>query len=155
MDEEPEPSTLSYATPELEDRFHPITLNLFGFVGLLFLIALLWSNYISIKPNRRINSPICGVSSCGPLPLQLDIYHTHMGHYPASLNDLTTTPTSDDQARWGEPYIKDNNSLMDPWGRPLRYRFPSTRDKEIYDLWSAGPDGIDDTDDDIINYPKI
>ena len=154
MAEEPKPSTLSYATPELEDGSHPIALYLLVFLGILALIVYLVPIPLSLKTHDESSWCHLTVTSGGLLGMQLDIYRTHMGHYPTSLNDLTTRPSSDDQAKWGGPYIKDNNSLMDPWGRPLRYRFPSQKDKEIYDLWSAGPDGVDDTDDDITNYPR-
>ena len=39
----------------------------------------------------------------------------------------------------------DNVSLIDPWGKPYGYRL---RENYFY-VWSAGPDGLDNTDDDI------
>jgi len=37
----------------------------------------------------------------------------------------------------------------DSWGRPYRYAYPAKRSDAGYDVWSAGPDGIDYTADDI------
>lgn len=42
--------------------------------------------------------------------------------------------------------------LQDPWGRAYYYRCPGVHDPEGYDLWSAGPDGISGTRDDITNW---
>jgi cytoskeletal protein RodZ len=36
----------------------------------------------------------------------------------------------------------------DPWGNDYIYQYPSTRGRESYDLFSAGPDGQPDTPDD-------
>jgi general secretion pathway protein G len=42
---------------------------------------------------------------------------------------------------------------MDAWSHPYRYEFPARRSKkDAYDLWSAGPDGLDGTADDIGNF---
>jgi general secretion pathway protein G len=42
----------------------------------------------------------------------------------------------------------------DPWGNPFRYRASGDdlHNKDSFDLWSAGPDGKDGTDDDIKNW---
>ena len=34
--------------------------------------------------------------------------------------------------------------LVDEWGRPLVYRFPSKRTEGIFDLYSVGPNGVDE-----------
>lgn len=39
--------------------------------------------------------------------------------------------------------------IVDAWGSPYKYRVPGTREKLEYDLYSMGPDGKEDTDDDI------
>ena len=42
----------------------------------------------------------------------------------------------------------------DPWNKPYNYRKPGTHDKTGYDLYSAGPDGIPDTADDIGSWDQ-
>lgn len=37
----------------------------------------------------------------------------------------------------------------DPWDRECRYKQPSAESGKPFDLWSAGPDGLDGTADDI------
>lgn len=46
--------------------------------------------------------------------------------------------------------------VVDPWGNPWAYR-PGTallgqNPKASFDLWSAGPDGVDNTADDLTNF---
>jgi general secretion pathway protein G len=43
-------------------------------------------------------------------------------------------------------------TLLDPWKRRYRYRSPGLHNKKTYDLYSLGPDGIEDTEDDIKNW---
>ena len=43
---------------------------------------------------------------------------------------------------------------MDPWGKPYGYACPGTNKPNSYDLWSAGPDGIEGNEDDVTNWAK-
>lgn len=42
----------------------------------------------------------------------------------------------------------------DPWGQEYKYRYPATKSKKPYDIYSAGKDGQEGTDDDIGNWKK-
>ena len=58
-----------------------------------------------------------------------------------------------------EPIPENYRAFMeelpkDPWGQPYKYRFPAQKSKKPYDLWTAGPDGADGTDDDLGNWKK-
>jgi general secretion pathway protein G len=44
--------------------------------------------------------------------------------------------------------------IVDSWGRPFRYACPGVHRKSSFDLWSAGADGKDGTEDDITNWNK-
>jgi general secretion pathway protein G len=44
--------------------------------------------------------------------------------------------------------------IVDSWDRPLRYACPGVHGKTSFDLWSAGADGKDGTDDDVTNWNK-
>lgn len=63
------------------------------------------------------------------------------GRYPANLDVLLQ---GDDPLLTGIP--------LDPWQSPYKYTYPGTHKPFKYDLWSFGPDGIDNTDDDIANW---
>jgi len=70
----------------------------------------------------------------------LDLYRLDVGHYPTSsegLAALVDRPGS--LAVWNGPYLKNRQSLVDPWGHPYQYKFPG--DHGEYDLWSLGADG--------------
>jgi general secretion pathway protein G len=77
----------------------------------------------------------------------LDMYRLDVGGYPSTsdgLESLMTSPPGVD--RWAGPYLKNRDSLTDPWGNPYGYRAPG--DHGDYDLWSNGADGSEGGEDD-------
>ena len=57
--------------------------------------------------------------------------------------------------RWRGPYLEDP-VREDRWGNELSYRYPGEiRGETYYDLISFGPDGEEDTDDDITNHDRL
>ena len=75
----------------------------------------------------------------------LDTYRIDVGQYPASLDDLYTAPSDlRNPAKWNGPYI--NKPIPpDPWDNPYNYEVSGDQ----YKIWSLGPDGADNTEDDI------
>jgi general secretion pathway protein G len=70
----------------------------------------------------------------------LGLYRLDMGRYPTQeegLQALVTSPP--DAQKWSGPYVKNRDSLIDPWGNPYLYRFPGERGE--YDLYTFGADG--------------
>jgi general secretion pathway protein G len=85
----------------------------------------------------------------------LTAFHIDLGRYPTSeegLHVLIQSPTKDG-AKWRGPYIEGAKIPLDPWGRPVHYRFPAQKSAAAYDIWSLGPDGIESSDD-IGNWKK-
>ena len=86
----------------------------------------------------------------------LTSYKIHMGNYPstAEMKDFAAllTAPSKGASRWKGPYIKGNQGIADPWNNNYQYRFPGTKNPGGYDLWSMGPDGTNNTADDIGNW---
>lgn len=41
---------------------------------------------------------------------------------------------------------------VDPWKQPYKYRFPATKSKAEYDVYSLGKDGQENTADDVGNW---
>ncbi len=75
----------------------------------------------------------------------LDLYRLDMGRYPGTddgLRALVEAPV--EAGRWNGPYLKKENSLIDPWGEPYEYRAPG--DHGEYDLFTLGADGRDGGD---------
>lgn len=70
----------------------------------------------------------------------LDLYRLDVGRYPSEeegLLSLAERPESVDV--WNGPYLRNQNSIVDPWGNPYVYRFPG--EHSDYDLYSLGADG--------------
>jgi len=71
------------------------------------------------------------------------------------LQALVERPTTDPQPERWRAYLEDGKALIDPWGVPYQFRYPSTKSKKKYDLWSNGENGVEDSGeggDDIGNW---
>jgi general secretion pathway protein G len=92
----------------------------------------------------------------------LDTYRLNLGHYPSEqeggLDALLKKPAFENERmgeKWQGPYLKPGTILDDPWGNKIRYELNDrSGDNEKtgglpYKLFSVGPDGQPDTDDDI------
>jgi general secretion pathway protein G len=92
----------------------------------------------------------------------LEKYALDMNNFPDSeqgLDVLIVEPgdLDDEQAaNWAGPYITTTGkeAPRDPWGNAYSYEFPSTHDSQYPDIWSAGPDGKEGSEDDIVNWSK-
>jgi general secretion pathway protein G len=73
-------------------------------------------------------------------------YEQNMRRYPTTEEGLQAlrAPT-DESTRWDGPYLQDEIPL-DPWDNEYQYELIN---EDTYRVWSSGPDGISDTDDDI------
>lgn len=97
----------------------------------------------------------------------LDTYRMNIGHYPTTdeggLGALLVKPqfANDDSGqiaeRWQGPYVKPGTKLLDAWGHQIVYEpqdasttSPTGQTNALpYQLYSDGPDGQPNTDDDI------
>jgi hypothetical protein len=91
----------------------------------------------------------------GPRWIPIDPNETEGG-----LDALLKRPTFENEKlgeKWSGPYLKPGTPLDDPWGFKLRYELTdatASSDTEKkgglpYRLYSVGPDGQPETDDDI------
>ncbi len=64
-------------------------------------------------------------------------FYYEYNRFPANLGELVERPSDVPEGSWN-PVFKAKD-LIDPWGRPLNYRFPGQHDK--FDLYSLGADG--------------
>lgn len=82
-------------------------------------------------------------------------YQLNVGQFPTSdqgLMALRQAPAGLPSGAWRGPYLKADP--VDPWGNAYRYRYPGTHNIGTYDIWSVGPNGIDENGegDDIRNW---
>jgi general secretion pathway protein G len=84
----------------------------------------------------------------------LDLYHLEVGRYPTDQEGLKVLVERPPQATvWNGPYLKNRDSLIDPWGRPYLYRAPGQHgDYDLYSLGADGKDGGDGDDRDITSW---
>ena len=86
----------------------------------------------------------------------LTAYRIHTGSYPSTaegLQALVTAPQSKADA-WRGPYLDVSGGKLplDPWQELYVYRYPGTKNKDGYDIYSKGPDKAEGTADDIGNW---
>lgn len=90
------------------------------------------------------------------LKLALTRYRMDLGDYPSTTEGLAAliTPPANKADRWRGPYIEAPSGKLplDPWGEPYRYRYPGTKNKGGYDLYSVGKDKTEGTEDDVGNW---
>ena len=88
----------------------------------------------------------------GLIAISIQRFKLHTGRLPTSINELLEPPAELDlEERWKGPYINTPGLLNDPWGSPYQYRAAGPDRPDSYDLWSAGPDGLSGSADDITN----
>jgi general secretion pathway protein G len=90
----------------------------------------------------------------GGIKSALGQYEVDNGFYPKSLQDLIVQPGN--AKNWHGPYFDSTPPTLpiDPWGNPYIYYYPGKHNVNSYDLLSAGPDGKEGTDDDVVNWAK-
>jgi general secretion pathway protein G len=68
-------------------------------------------------------------------------------------NNSGDAATTDSANSWDGPYLKTESVPKDPWGNNYAYEFPPTHNSmNVPDIWSWGPDGTENTDDDIVSW---
>ena len=77
------------------------------------------------------------------LASSVEFFHLDLGRYPTQDEGLKTLVVAPATApKWDGPYVKQADSLTDPWGRPYLYRFPGLHGAfDVYTLGSDGQDG--------------
>lgn len=93
----------------------------------------------------------------GNLESALNLYAVDMRTFPPTddgLKALISGPSDERAARKFEgPYLDDEVLPLDPWDNEYQYVYPPEHNRRDFpDIWSAGPDGEPDTEDDIVNW---
>lgn len=79
----------------------------------------------------------------------LDTFKIDVGRYPSNEEGLAIlSDNSSNLDAWKGPYLQYH---PDPWGNDYVYQFPGTVNAQSFDIISAGPDGIINTEDDLSN----
>ena len=118
------------------------------------LVGLAVTNVEGIFGGAQVSTAKLFVNESIKLPLTS--YRIHMGDYPSTaegLRALITAPASKSD-QWHGPYLADGKLPRDPWQEEYVYRYPGTKNKSSYDIFSKGPDKVEGTPDDIGNWTE-
>jgi general secretion pathway protein G len=123
---------------------------------LVALMALVGPRILGTQKKSDIST---AKTQLGLLKAALERYSLDMRTFPKTdqgLTALVEKSADDDKKRqWDGPYLDTAQLPKDPWNNPYHYEFPPKHGKgDFPDLWSAGPDGEDGTEDDIVNWKK-
>jgi general secretion pathway protein G len=123
-------------------------------VGLLALLAAFAIPALQRQgESAKIKLGEAAVKSGGTISKAIIAYQFDCGRYPQSLNELFDEPTDEKLKKlWKGPYLQDREGLQDPWANEYQYKYPGTHNQKSFDLWSMGPDGQSDNEDDIKNW---
>lgn len=70
----------------------------------------------------------------------LEMYYLENGSYPSESAGLKALVEPTPEApNWNGPYLKKTQNLLDPWGRPFQYVYPSSDGS--YEVFTLGPSG--------------
>jgi general secretion pathway protein G len=138
------------AVKQSEAGFSLVELMVVVFImGLLATLIII--NVAPVGEQSRVNKARADISA---VESALEMYSLDMRNYPSSdlgLAALQTAPNSIDTSTYRPGgYIK--RLRVDPWGNDYQYALPGERSGGRYDVFSLGPDGQANTEDDIGNW---
>ena len=129
----------------------------FTLIELLLVLVILASLAAIVVPKFARRSEQARVTQAttqiAQFELALDAFEIDLGRYPTTtegLAALVQKPAALD--KWESPYLKRSTIPQDPWGNPYVYKQPGQHNEYGYDLYCAGPDGQQNTSDDITNW---
>ncbi len=123
---------------------------------LALLAAFVAPELMRTQQDSKIDMARNALGPTGPFAQSLDMYKLHMGRYPEGeegLRMLLERPDDEEaDKKWRGPYLKRKEMLKDPWDNEYFYRFPGEFKEDSWEMWSAGPDGEEGTEDDIKSW---
>jgi len=112
------------------------------------LAALVIPKIVGRSEQARTTAAFADIN--GGIKSALGQYEVDNGFFPKSLQELLVQPSN--AKNWHGPYL--DKLPTDPWDAPYIYTYPGKHSQNSYDLLSAGPDGKEGTDDDIVSWAK-
>jgi general secretion pathway protein G len=113
------------------------------------LAAIVVPRLAGSSQKAKVNASRADISA---FSTALGAFEIDSGRFPSAeegLEALMEKPASiGDEDQWDGPYLPELKD--DPWGNEYQYRYPGDFAVD-FDLWSFGPDGQNQTEDDIRN----
>lgn len=128
---------------------------------LVLLVAMVGPRLLGTQKKADVKATIQQIAN---LEACLNHYAIELRTFPSTekgLKSLMEKPSESSEmgtggggSAWAGPYIDADALPLDPWGNPYQYEFPPTKGKrtDFPNIWSTGPDGEDNTEDDIKNW---
>ncbi|MCA9073485.1 MAG: type II secretion system major pseudopilin GspG [Planctomycetaceae bacterium] len=128
---------------------------------LVLLVSMVGPRLLGSKQKADINA---AKTQIGMFQSALERYAIDVNRFPNTeegLDALVEAPGSSDDSdgessgstSWDGPYLKQSSLPSDPWGNSYGYEYPPKHSKgDQPEIWSYGPDGEEDTDDDILSW---
>jgi general secretion pathway protein G len=125
-----------------------------GFTLIELLIVVIILSTLSAMVGPRLVGLIGGnkkkIAATGLNGIAASLYRFEVDNerFPSTeegLDALRSKPA--DCPNWTGPYL--DRDPIDPWDTKFMYRYPSSEPPKDFDIWSAGADRKDGTDDDI------
>ena len=104
---------------------------------------------VDVAKEQKVEGDIQAIAT------QLQLYEARNLRPPTTeqgIKALVEKPTTEPQPERWTQLLED--MPKDPWGQEYKYRYPATKSKKPYDLFSIGKDGQEGTEDDIGNWKK-
>lgn len=128
----------------------------FTFLEIMFVVVIIGVLVSIVVPNitggARRSRIIATKNSMSSVETALQSFEMNVGRFPTSdegLKALVQCPSDVSEKFWIKPYLKEDP--VDAWGREFIYVCPGEHNID-FDLYSTGPDGQKDTEDDIVNW---
>ena len=89
------------------------------------------------------------------MSMLLDTFRVDVGRYPRTqegLNALYERPATIQGDLWKGPYLLRKEMNLDAWWQELKYLSPGIHNRDDFDLFSLGRDGLAGTADDVNNW---
>ncbi len=122
---------------------------------LVVLMGLVAPRILGTQKKADISSTKAQI---GSLRSALEHYALDMKDFPKTdqgLSALIESPAEKESSSWDGPYVTSSELPKDPWGHDYQYEYPPTHGKgDSPDIWSLGPDGEDNTEDDVVSWSK-
>jgi general secretion pathway protein G len=120
---------------------------------LVLLVSMVVPRIMGSQKKADINAT---KSQIGMFKAALERYALDCKKYPSTeqgLAALVTKPSDlAETASWDGPYLT-GDIIKDPWGGEYQYKYPPEKGSgDNPDIWSFGPDGEDNTEDDICSW---
>jgi len=112
------------------------------------LAAMVVPRLVGRSEQARVSAAKADVSA--NIAVALDLFEMDNGRYPSSEEGLAVLRSNPGSLpNWKGPYLKKDPK--DPWGKDYIYKSPGSHNSD-YDLYSAGPNGLEGDSDDIGNW---